>query len=353
MNHTYDLPRNRILIGDVRTRLAELPDSCVHTVITSPPYFGLRDYGHPDQLGAEATVDEWADAIAAVCQELGRVLRPDGALWLNLGDGYSRHPREGATRKGLLLGPERVAWRLTESGWLLRNKVIWAKRNPMPFSGTDRLSTTHEYIYFFTRQAHYHFDLGAIREPIAPETPHGAHRRIVRTHYPPREAVPGLGGDTAPRVDLNQGLANMKAAGREAHPLGKNPGDVWTLATASYHGAHFATFPLELVRRPLLATCPERACATCGAPWRRAEQAIHGRMLPLGPLRPVCQCRTGWQPGVVLDPFIGAGTVALAAEQHERDWLGIELNPGYATLAEQRLTAWRARQPLDAREESA
>jgi DNA modification methylase len=347
------VPRNQILIGDVRTRLAELPDASVHSVITSPPYFGLRDYGHPGQLGAESTVDGWADVIVAVCQELGRVLRPDGALWLNLADGYSRHPREGAARKSLLLGPERVAWGMTQSGWLLRNKVIWAKRNPMPFSGTDRLSTTHEYVYLFTRTPRYHFDLDAIREPLTSESPHQTHRRSVQRHYPPREAVPSLGGGETPRVDLNQGLAAMRAAGLDGHPLGKNPGDVWTLATANYRGAHFATFPLELVRRPLLATCPERVCVVCGAPWRRAEQVIHGRRLRIGPLRPACHCRANWQPGVVLDPFLGSGTVAVTAEQHRRDWIGIELNPAYAALAEQRLTAWRAGQPPGARQKSA
>jgi DNA modification methylase len=153
--------------------------------------------------------------------------------------------------------------------------------------------------------------------------------------------VPNLGGGEAPRVDLNQGLAAMKAAGKEGHPLGKNPGDVWTLATASYRGAHFATFPLELIRRPLLATCPERTCVLCGMPWCRAEQVIDGRGLATGPLRRACQCHAEWRPGIVLDPFIGAGTVALAAEQHSRDWIGIELNPGYAALAEQRIAAAR------------
>lgn len=344
MSRTRDLPRNRILVGDVRTRLAGLPDSSVDCVITSPPYFALRDYGHKDQLGAETTVDEWAANITSVCDELSRVLTPRGGLWLVLGDGYSRQPREGTGKKSLLLGPERVAWRLTQSGWLLRNKIIWAKRNPTPFSGTDRLSTTYEVVYFLTQQPHYYFDLDTIREPGEPPTGQRP-KRTSRTGYPPRDAVPSLGGGMAPRVDLNQGLAAMKAAGQETHPLGKNPGDVWWLATASYRGAHFATFPAELVRRPLLAGCPERVCARCGLPWRRARQVIHGRPLAVGPLRPSCGCHDGWRPGVVLDPFLGSGTVALVAEQHDRDWLGIELNPAYARLAEERLASWRAGHP--------
>ena len=331
------LPLGRILVGDARQQLAELPDSSVDCVITSPPYFAMRDYGMGEQIGAESHVDAWAEDIAAVCAELRRVLVPGGSLWLNVGDGYARHAGEGAQKKSLLLGPQRVALRLTRAGWLLRNQVVWSKRNPMPSSVADRLSTTHEFVYFFTKQPHYYFDLDAIREPkqgtamVVPRTP--------RANYPPREAVPSIG--SAPRIDLNHGLVGMKAEGRDTHPLGKNPGDVWSLATASYRGAHFATFPVELVRRPLLATCPPAVCTACGQPWRRAPQSINGRKLATGRLRAVCTCRAPSRPGVVLDPFIGAGTVAVAAEQHDRDWIGIELNPAYAALAEQRLTTWR------------
>lgn len=332
------VPRNCILIGDVRQRLARLPDASVHCVITSPPYFALRDYGHAAQIGAEADVEAWAEAITAVCADLGRVLRPDGALWLNLGDGYSRHAREGAAKKSLLLGPERVAQRLTSAGWLLRNKIIWAKPNPMPSSVSDRLTTTYEVVYLLTKQPRYFFDLDAIREPARTAQHQG---RTGRASYPPRAAVPSLGGGITARVDLNQGLAAMKAAGTESHPLGKNPGDVWSIPTASFRGGHFATFPPDLVRRPLLATCPERACARCGLAWQRAPQSTGGRRLALGPLRPVCHCRAEERPGLVLDPFLGSGTVAVVAEQHGRDWLGIELNPGYAALAQARITAAR------------
>ncbi|MGH3992462.1 MAG: DNA methyltransferase, partial [Pseudonocardiaceae bacterium] len=125
--------------------------------------------------------------------------------------------------------------------------------------------------------------------------------------------------------------------------LGKNPGDVWRLATANYRGAHFATFPAELVRRPLLATTPERVCLECGAPWMPAREVVNGRELPVGLLTPACGHVT-WRPGRVLDPFMGAGTVAITAEQHRRDWVGIELNPAYAQQAEQRITAARTEQ---------
>jgi DNA modification methylase len=326
----------------VRQRLAELPDASVDCVITSPPYFALRDYGHSGQIGAEATVDDWAAEIAAVCNLLARVLRPSGSLFLNLGDGYSRHDREGAAKKSLLLGPSRVALRLTRSGWLLRNQIIWAKSNPTPSSVRDRFSNTHEFVYFFTRQSGYHFDLDAVRVP-AKTALAGPRRKQARTSLP-REAVPTLGGGTSPRVDLNHGLAGMKTAGLSSHPLGKNPGDCWELATSNYRGAHFATFPLALVEKPLIATCPERVCTSCNQPWRRAKQLQNGRRLAVGPLKASCSCRAAWRPGRVLDPFLGSGTVALAAEMNGRDWVGIEINAGYAELAHQRLADWRAKQ---------
>ncbi|WP_370943304.1 site-specific DNA-methyltransferase [Amycolatopsis sp. cg5] len=341
MNQINNLPTGRILIGDVRERLAELPNASMDCVVTSPPYFSLRDYGHDQQIGAEATVDDWAAQIAAICDEFGRVLTPTGSLWLNLGDGYSRHSREGAAKKSLLLGPSRVALLLTCSGWLLRNQIIWAKPNPTPSSVHDRFTASHEVVYFFTRQPNYYFDLHAVREPAVTAAA-GPARRVART-YLCREAVPKLGRGKCPRVDLNHGLAGMKTAGLASHPLGKNPGDVWTVPTGSYRGAHFAAFPLEIIRRPLLAGCPERVCAVCDRPWRRAERLQHGRWLATGPLEPVCP-HASWRRGIVLDPFIGAGTTALAAEMHGRDWVGIELNSDYAALAEKRLATWRAEQ---------
>ncbi|WP_414940159.1 DNA-methyltransferase [Amycolatopsis sp. cmx-11-51] len=338
MNHAKKIPLNVVLVGDVRQRLKELPDAAVDTIITSPPYWAIRNYGHDGQIGAEANADAWAEEIASICGELWRVLTPGGSLWLNLGDSYARAPREGASKKSLLLGPQRVALRLTRTGWLLRNQVVWSKKNPMPSSVTDRLTTTHEFVYFFTKQPNYFFDLNAIRD--APNTKTTDAQRRTQPHYPPRDAVPSLGNGVSPRINLNQGLAALKGAGRQSHPLGKNPGDVWSIATASYRGAHFATFPTELVRRPLLSTCPQRVCTVCGASWQREPRVVNGRRLATGPLRPACAHKQ-WRPGRVLDPFFGAGTVAIAAESYQRDWLGIELNPSYADLAQQRLISWR------------
>jgi DNA modification methylase len=294
-------------------------------VITSPPYFGLRDYGVSGQLGQEGDVDEWVANLRAVCRELQRVLAPHGSLWLNLGDAYSRHERFGARPKSLLLGPERLARVLVADGWILRNKVVWSKSNPLPSPSRDRLTTAHEFVYFFVKQPSYYFDLDAIREPVT------STRRPTSGARTPQSALGVLAGG-------RDGLVAMAKAGRSGHPLGKNPGDVWRLGSSSYRGAHFATFPPELIRRPLLATCPETICTNCGQPWRRSSRAVE-TIAGVAKARPFvpCECQAPTRPGLVLDPFFGTGTVAQVAEHYGRDWLGIELNPAYVGLAEERL----------------
>lgn len=330
--------RNTILVGDVRERLAELPPASIDTVITSPPYYGLRDYGVSGQLGLEGDVDGWVSALRTVMSSVAGVIKPGGTVWLNLGDGYARHQRDGAPMKSLLLGPERLALALTADGWILRNKVVWAKTNPMPTSVTDRLSTTHEVIYLLARSRRYFFDLDVIRVPHVTGR-FAAQRRAAGRVYPPESVVATI--RQTRRTQRNTGLGALKVSGAAGHPLGKNPGDVWRYATAGYKGAHFATFPISLVERPLLAGVPERVCEQCGVPWRRAPARRHGHGGTSGELRPGCDCQAGYRPGVVLDPFMGSGTVAVAAERHGRDWVGIELNPKYAALADERISRER------------
>lgn len=314
------LPRNTILTGDALGRLGELPATSVDCVVTSPPYFQLRDYGVAGQLGLEPTVGVWVNRLRQVLAATRRVLKPSGSLWLNLGDSFSRGPAYGAPAKSLLLAPERLAVALAADGWLVRNKVIWAKPNPLPSSVGDRLALTYEVVYFLTTGPRYFFDLDAIREP---------HRTSAgKRGGPPLGTRPAWAG---PLAGTQGGLRRPRAAGSPGHPAGKNPGDVWTIATRGYRGAHFATFPAALVRRPLLATCPEAVCRRCGQPWLRRPASD-------GPgWRPFCGCGEGSRPGVVLDPFFGTGTVGLVAGQLGRDWLGIELNPAYVRLAEARL----------------
>ena len=318
-------PRNAVLIGDALERLQSLASESVDCVITSPPYYGLRDYGVDGQLGQESHVDEWVSQLRLTCREIYRVLTPNGSLWLNLGDSYSRHERFGAQPKSLLLGPERLARDLITDGWLLRNKVVWAKANPLPSPAKDRLTNAHEFVYFLTKQSSYFFDLDAIREPLT------SVRKPSRGSRTPQAALGVLAGG-------RDGLVAMQRKGLSGHPLGKNPGDVWRLGSSSYRGAHFATFPPELVRRPLLATCPPQICTSCGQPWRRSTtrvQFVDGAPQPR-PFVP-CGCGSATRPGLVLDPFFGTGTVALMAQKYGRDWLGIELNADYLPLADQRL----------------
>jgi site-specific DNA-methyltransferase (adenine-specific) len=327
------LQRNQVLVGDVRHLLPTLPAESVDCIITSPPYFRLRNYHDRNQIGLEANVDAWVRELRHVLREAAGILKPTGGLWLNVGDTYSRHERHGAKAKSLLLGPERLAMALVDDGWIIRSKVIWAKTNPMPTSVRDRLSCTHEVFYFAVRSRRYYFDLDAIRVPhrSKPPTPRRASAR-----KPDRPDWVG------PAAGDNSGLDRQKIEGVVGHPLGKNPGDVWQQPTANYRGAHHSVFPADLIRRPLLASCPERVCARCGQPWRWEPVRRLGHLAVRGQLSPACSCGAPWQPGLVLDPFMGSGTVAQVAEAHQRDWLGIELNPAFAALAEQRLTQARA-----------
>lgn len=336
------LPRNIILVGDATRRLAEPPAASIDTVVTSPPYFLLRNYGVEGQLGLEASVEDWVANLVEVFGQVARVLKPAGSLWLNLGDSFSRHRRYGATSKSLLLAPERLLLALSQDGWIVRNKVVWAKPNPTPTSVTDRLNTTYESLYFLVRSGSYFFDLDAIREPHT--------TRSSRRAQPPA-GRPAWSGPLAGKQD---GLRRARPAGLPGHPLGKNPGDVWTIPTRPFNGAHFATFPPALVRRPLLATCPERVCTACGMTWRREIHVRHLGVLTrtarstrsamqwrsvrhVGDLKR-CGCGAPSLPGVVLDPFFGSGTVGVVARSLGRDFVGIELNADFVRLAEHRLT---------------
>ncbi len=326
------LMRNHLLVGDVRELLPTLPAGSVDCIITSPPYFRLRNYHDRRQIGLEASVDRWVEELRGVLREAARILKSTGGLWINVGDTYSRHDRHGAKPKSLLLGPERLALAMIEDGWIVRSQAIWAKTNGMPTSVRDRLSRNHETFYFAVRSRRYYFDLDAIRIPhrSKPPTPRRSHHRTAQR---PDWVGPAAGD--------NSGLDRQKARGVVGHPLGKNPGDVWSQATANYRGAHHAVFPVDLITRPLLASCPERTCGRCGQPWVREPVRRLGQLAVLGQLSPDCACGAAWQPGLVLDPFIGSGTVAVAAEAHHRDWLGIELNPAFAALAAKRLAAAR------------
>lgn len=305
--------RNTILTGDAVKRLRELETASVDCVVTSPPYYGTRDYQMPGQIGLEPTVSEWVEALRDVCRELARVLVPTGSLWLNLGDSFSRHPRYGAPPKGLLLAPERLLLALAEDGWIVRTKVIWSKINAMPSSVQDRPTLSYEVVYFLVRQKAYFFDLDALREPYQSNP-----ARVGQAERP--EATGWAGPLAAPRGGLR-----MHSAVPAHHPKGRAPRDVWHIATRGFRGDHYAAFPKELARRPIVATCPSVVCTACGA----------GRKVSTGTLQ--CDCHAPARRGIVLDPFMGVGTVALVAQELGRDWIGVEISPTYVKIARERL----------------
>ena len=283
--------RNKLLVGDAQIILKTFPDASVDCVVTSPPYYQLRDYQHPAQIGHEPNVKGWVSNLVVVFDEIHRVLKPTGTVWLNLADTYSRHHKQGTRRKGLLFGPERLLLALAAHGWIVRNKIIWSKTNPMPHSVRDRLAATWEYVYLLTNiEKGYWFDLDAIRVPHL--------TRQARPSSKARAWEGSYGGS-------HDGITKLKKSGRVGHPLGKNPGDVWRLAKAAHRGAHSATFPERLIEDPILAGCPPTTCGGCG--------------------KPTCAHETTRVPGLVLDPFIGTGTTARVAQRLDRDWVGIDL----------------------------
>lgn len=330
------MPRNTVLLGDALERLRELPSSSMDAVVTSPPYVGLRRYGSGEgEIGTEGSVEAFVDKLSKITAELHRALKPTGSLWLNIGDSFSRGPRWGATTKGMLLAPERLLLRLSQQGWLVRGKVIWHKPNGMPNSVRDRFSCRYEYLYHLVREPQYFFDLDAVR------IPHQTKRRgltarsrcakayVGRTPRPSKEATRSTWAGPLANGH-NDGLERARAEGRAGHRWGKNPGDVWTIPTAGFRGPHPAVFPERLVERPLLATCPATTCAHCGTPWHQVRGSA---------IRPECDCGAGSLPGLVLDPFMGAGTVGVVARKQARDWLGIELNPSFRELALSRIAS--------------
>ena len=429
-----------LLHGDCAQVLATLPAASVQCCITSPAYYGLRDYGtakweggdadcehrvredaHVEsstlgggkattghsregfksecprcgakridsQLGLEATPEAYVANMVAVFREVRRVLRDDGTLWLNLGDSYARAggwsnnngldgapTRDGSQRaksniasdggvsqklaKGLkekdLVGiPWRVAFALQADGWYLRSDIIWHKPNPMPESVTDRPTKSHEYIFLLTKSARYYYDAEAVAEPSA---------------YPNDKRRP-LGSKGAWQMDGREQRENGGGVAYEHDTTTRNKRSVWTVTTKPFKGAHFATFPPKLIEPCILAgTSAKGCCPKCGAGWERVtnRKRMNRTELPKDDPRyrpntyngayadingkgdagytevtttgwsPACECNAGEPvPGVVLDPFSGAGTTGVVAIQHGRRYIGIELNAEYLEMARKRI----------------
>jgi DNA modification methylase len=346
----------RIICADVLAGLAQLPDESVHACVTSPPYFGLRDYGVPGQIGLEVTYPEYIARLVEVFRDVRRVLRPDGTLWLNLGDSYAtgagkvgecpgggeqgerwkgycgahdaspKHsagamgpmtqanhlPQPGLKPKDLMMIPARVALALQEDGWWLRMDNIWAKPNCMPESVRDRCTKSHEYVFHLSKSESYWYDSDAIREPFATDP---------KENYPARARVTGRGdqgfaaargndrgksGGFPPKQDSHgnrryTGFNERWDAAEDAGALaaGRNKRSVWWVSPKPFPDAHFAVMPEELAETCVLAGCPEG--------------------------------------GTVLDPFCGSGTTGVVALRHGRQFVGIELNPQYVEMARRRI----------------
>lgn len=324
----------KLHVGDALDTLKTLESGSIDSCVTSPPYFSLRNYGHQHQIGLESHIQDWVEGILAVTDELHRVLVPTGTLWLNLGDTYSTHQKQGAPYKSLMLAPERIASAMIKRGWVLRNKVAWVKTNPMPSSTPDRLTASHEVIYVFAKQSrYYYFDLDSIRIPPKTST---AKPRASPPKPIIRESWRG------PNTDTATGLAAMKQRGITAHPLGKNPTDAWLMASSTSQGTHHATFPKDLATRCIIASTPARRCRKCRAPYIRQLIRHKDGTATREPAAPTCtHIGAATESGIVLDPFMGSGTTAIVAEKIGRKWEGIELNAQFALEALERITRER------------
>ena len=358
-----------IKIGDCREVLKTLPAKHFQTCITSPPYYGLRDYGTDSQIGLEETPEQFVESLVNVFREIKRVLKDDGTLWLNLGDSYSSGgrttttnqsvrgdkdygvtrppPVEGIKPKDLFGIPWRVAFALQADGWYLRQDIIWNKPNPMPESVQDRCTKAHEYIFLLSKSPHYYFDNVAIKEETTTFDNSNRDRDTTKLNNTP--------GRTK--------MAGLKTNQYET----RNKRSVWTVNTKPYKEAHFAVFPTDLIEPCVLAGSSAKICSGCGKSYRREmvttdvpDRIVREHMVGVIPKRDKpsrmnskdmisltkedngfvkqCKCDTDkTEQDRIIDPFGGSGTTALVADRHNRDATVIELNEEYIDIAKKRL----------------
>jgi len=332
---------NTVYFGHVLDILKTWDDGCVHCVVTSPPYWGLRDYGTDPQkwsdgwvgeLGLEPSPELFIQHIVEIFREVRRVLRDDGTLWFNMGDTYyssggrnkvggpgsedgfvgrAERPACGYRTgspvlkpKDLCMMPARCAIALQEDGWYLRQDIIWHKPNPMPESVDDRCTKSHEYIFLLAKSQKYFYDADAIKESASYNT----HERLARIKDDHKSLPDDMKNGMRPRklAAQNSGIKNNDSfdAAMAVMPDYRNKRSVWSVCTEAYPEAHYATFPQELIKPCILAGCPEFI-------------------------------------GITLDPFMGSGTTALVCRNLNRNYVGIELNPKNGVLIEKRLSQQR------------
>jgi len=326
----------RLMVGDSFDLLASMPADSVDCVVTSPPYWGLRDYGVAGQLGLERSFPDYLRRMVALFGQVQRVLRPTGTLWVNMGDSYvtndttgtgwnsvingkgtqieagkasracrrNRATTGGLKHKDMVGQPWALAFALRDAGWFLRRDIIWHKPNPMPETVHDRPATAHEYVFMLTKSSRYHYDAEAVKEPVTGNTHargHGVNAKIRRV--PVSGWAVGPGDHSAVTHNRPRERQNASFSAAISGPVSdkRNLRSVWTIPCHPFKGAHFATYPERLVEPCILAGCPAG--------------------------------------GVVLDPFTGSGTTGVVALRHGRRFLGVELNPEYAAMARARLDA--------------
>lgn len=378
--------------GDCLEYLRTLPSDSVHCCVTSPPYWGLRDYGVDGQIGLEASLQEYLAILVDVFREVRRVLRPDGTCWVNLGDAYANAGKSGLHVKGassnlggtpnhahmhsekipdglkpkdLMMLPSRIALALQADGWWLRSEIIWAKPNPMPESITDRPTCAHEKVFLLAKSARYFYDADAVREP---------HKR----EWNPENNGGSIGKRGSNYLLGAHGKDRTCPVPAQKNPSGANKRNVWTIPTEAFPDAHFATFPRRLVEPCVKAGTSEKGCCPeCGAPWKRVVEVdrkpdtyyVTGKSAAkrgmglntacsgYGPGGPPSRQTTGWRPTcscppadprpcTVLDPFTGSGTTGVVALSLGRAFIGCELNPQYHLLACERVKAAAIGMPL-------
>jgi DNA modification methylase len=343
----------RIECGDALEVLRRLPDHRYQACITSPPYFGLRDYGHDEQIGLEETPKAYIARLVEVFAEVRRVLRDNGLLWVVVGDSYADSWGNGAgyKPKDLLMIPAQLALALRADGWYLRSDIAWAKPNPIPGSQRDRCTSSWEHVFMLAKSKIYHYDDVAVQEPAVGQNAHD----LTGTGY----SAPG-------RTSSNGNRHTAPGNGKM-----RTKRDVWTVATVPFPDAHWAVFPPKLVEPMALASSSPKCCDECGAPYKRVverkpmvwregptrDQALenypdgsaNGRTSLRGTMveaptttttgfAPTCKCvGAGSGRCAIIDPFAGAGTTGLIALRHGCDFLGIELNPKYAEMARARI----------------
>ena len=380
--HMLYYEKNGIIIynGDCLETLKQIPDNSVDTIVTSPPYWGLRDYGVEGQIGMETTIDGYIKKLLQITDELKRILKPTGVMFWNHGDSYGGI-KKGKTDKKvsdyvkdsqknlkkhapkytkcmMLQNYRLIIKMIDEQGWILRNTIVWYKPNHMPSSAKDRFTNAYENVFMLTKNKRYYFDLDAVRKPYTkPINRWGGNKLKAKGQS---------------NWDKGTGQETYRSRDMRPNEMGKNPGDVWDIPTKPFKGAHFATFPEKLVEPMIKAGCPQWVCKKCGKARERIVKVERppdydssvvanyaSKVHPNWHNRPVdkifkdslrskrqtvgwtdCDCPDDgdkWEAGVVLDPFMGSGTTLLVAKKLGRRAIGIELNKDYCDIAEARI----------------